>query len=174
MNSSFFLFYERLICNVPLLPCSPVSLFPCSLVPLFPRYPVSQWICGIVPLFISESEIFHSDEETPWLSKWPWYLHLVSFRTLLISIFHPLSSLSLKYQRLSGAWKILRWDAVIVSCDHSVTERDKREGWERLNCHYLENCNKRAEEKLRKNCQNAEVHAKRKYKLTGSSCRISN
>ena len=54
---------------VVLLPCSPfpcflVPLFPCSPVTLFPRYPVSEWICGIIPLFISESEIFHSDEET--------------------------------------------------------------------------------------------------------------
>ena len=50
---------------VSLFPCSPVLPLPCSPVTLFPRYPVSKWICGIVPLFISESEIFHSDEETP-------------------------------------------------------------------------------------------------------------
>ena len=80
-------------CPVPPFPCFLVSLSSCSPVTLFPRYRVSQWICGIVPLFISESKIFHSDEETPWLSKWPWYLHLVSFRTLNIYFSFPVLSL---------------------------------------------------------------------------------
>ena len=59
MNSSFFLFYERLICNAPLFPCCPVlpfpcflvSLFPCSPVTLFPHYPVSLFSCSPVILF---------------------------------------------------------------------------------------------------------------------------
>ena len=54
MNSSFFLFYERLICNAPLFPCCPVLPFPCFLVPcspvslfpcsLFSRYPVPRYL----------------------------------------------------------------------------------------------------------------------------------
>ena len=105
LNKLLFLFVLRKInmqCSlvppfpcflVSLFPCSPVLPLPCSPVTLFPRYPVSKWICGIVLLFISESEIFHSDEETPWLSKWPWYLHLVSFRTLNIYFSSPVLSL---------------------------------------------------------------------------------
>ena len=55
---------------VLLLPSSPVSLFSCSLVPLLSCYPVPPLPCFPVnlwnrsPVFISESEIFHSDEET--------------------------------------------------------------------------------------------------------------
>ena len=86
LNKLLFLFVLRKVnmqCSlVPPFPCFLVPLFPCSPVTLFPRYPVSKWICGILPLFISESEIFHSDEETRYLSKWPWYLHLLCFRTL--------------------------------------------------------------------------------------------
>ena len=51
MNSSFFLFYERLICNVPLLSSSPVSLFPCFLIPLFPCSPITLFPSEYVESF---------------------------------------------------------------------------------------------------------------------------
>ena len=62
MNSSFFLFYERLICNAPLFPCCPVLPFPCFLVPcspvtlfpcsLFSRFPVSLFPVLPLPCFL--------------------------------------------------------------------------------------------------------------------------
>ena len=108
LNKLLFLFVLRKInmqCSlVPPFPCFLVSLFPCSLVPLFSRYPVPPLPCSPVTLFPNESVEsfpcssvnlkFFTQMKTPHNSVngrgiFTWW---VSER--LISIFHPLSSLS--------------------------------------------------------------------------------
>ena len=131
-----------------MFPCSPVSLFPCSLVlllpcspvTLFPNESVESFPCSSVNLKnFTQMKRPHNSVNGRGIFTW-----LVSER--LISIFHPLFSL-LNINE-GSAWKMSFVEMLLwVSCDNSVTERVKREGWERLGCHDLENCNERAEEK---------------------------
>ena len=62
MNSSFFLFYERLICNAPLFPCCPVLPFPCFLVPCSPvsLFPCSLFSFYPVPRYLFPNESVES------------------------------------------------------------------------------------------------------------------
>ena len=66
----------------------------------------------------------------PQLRKWPWRLHLVStFLLLQLVTRSPVASLlSLKYQLMRCVENAPRSHAVIVSRDHSLTKRVKREG----------------------------------------------
>ena len=66
----------------------------------------------------------------PQLRKWPWRLHLVStFLLLQLVTRSPVASLlSLKYQLRRCVENAPRSHAVIVSRDHSLTKRVKREG----------------------------------------------
>ena len=66
----------------------------------------------------------------PQLRKWPWRLQLVStFLLLQLVTRSPVASLlSLKYQLRRCVENAPRSHAVIVSRDHSLTKRVKREG----------------------------------------------
>ena len=93
-------------------------MFPGYPITRFPRSPVPLFSCSLVALFPSQSV-----ESFPCSSQWIWkrphsskngrgiFTRWVSER--LISIFHPLSSLCLKYQRRKRVEDVHRWDAVI-------------------------------------------------------------
>ena len=90
--------------SVPPFPCFLVSLFPCSPVPLFPCSPVPPLPCSPVTLFPNESvELFPCSSVTlKFFTQMKRPHNSVNGRGIftswvserLISIFHPLSSLS--------------------------------------------------------------------------------
>ena len=108
LNKLLFLFVLRKInmqCSlVPQFPCFLVPLLPCSPVTLFPRYPVPPLPCSPVTLFPNESvESFPcSSVNLKFFTQMKRPHNSVNGRGIftswvserLISIFHPLSSLS--------------------------------------------------------------------------------